>query len=153
MGKMDSAVKRKHLITALLAGCRSTNALIHGTRVYEELSRLISPRFDTTLKEQCCHLGFSLPPETLTPPQGQHFLTHQPQGCLGQRQVPAAINPLDLCRRNCAGPCPEAPKAPTFLPLSSCHRRLCAGRSFVPFLPQNVAVVQPWCGSELLGLE
>lgn len=69
MGRMESAVKRKHhLITTLLAGRRSTKALIHGTRVYEELLHLICPRCATPLQEQRCHLGFSLPPKTLTPP-------------------------------------------------------------------------------------
>ena len=34
MGRMESAVKgRNHLITTLLAGHRSTKALIHGARV------------------------------------------------------------------------------------------------------------------------
>lgn len=84
---------------------------------------------------------------------GNTSLSQQPQGRLGQRQILAPINPVDLCRRNCTGSCSEAPKAPTFLHLPTHHHKLCAGRSFVASLPQNVAVMQPWCSSELLGLE
>lgn len=44
MGRRESAVKTKyHLITTLLSGRGSTKTLIHGTGVYEELSRLIFP--------------------------------------------------------------------------------------------------------------
>lgn len=56
---MVSATKTKHhLITTLLAGCRSTKALIHGVRVYKKLLRLISLRFAIPLKEQSCHWAF-----------------------------------------------------------------------------------------------
>lgn len=59
----------------------------------------------------------------------------------------AAINPLDLCSRNCTGLCPEASKASMFQHLLICHPKFCAGRLLASFLPQNVAVVQLWFNS------
>ena len=80
-------------------------------------------------------------------------LPQQPQGCRGQRQVPAAAKPLDLCRRNRTDPRIEAPTAPVCLRLPVWCRQLCAGRPSVPSLPRDVAAVQPWCSSELPGLD